>query len=117
MKIGLTTPIKSGLNIQRLNDYLQKIVNLDPKDFYVIYTDRGTPHPLKTQDEKGLEAQDFLQKRMQALKDAGLKMGVVAGSYVKPSEGENFEYYASADKTYEGDWAAKRKAYSPEDST
>lgn len=80
----------------KLAAYLQKVGGFNLQQFFVLYTNRGGPQPLKAATEKENTTQEVIQSRINTLKKAGLETGIVAGRDFKPSEGDNSEYYANA---------------------
>lgn len=88
--------------------YLSAVSEVDPARIHLAYTERGGPHPLRTEEESGLSEKDFVKNRMSMLKDIGIKTAYVAGMLFKPGEGDNYEYYASADTPMDG---FKKNAY------
>lgn len=79
-------------------DYLRQISDeIDPKSLFIMYTERGGPFPLRGKSEESENWKGVIRNRMEVLKGVGLKTGIVAGREFKPSEGDQYEYYASAD--------------------
>lgn len=82
--------------------YLRQISDeINPNSLFIMYTERGGPYPLRSKNKESKSWMEVIKHRMEVLKSAGLKIGIVAGREFKPSEGDQYEYYASAnDKDY-----------------
>ncbi|MEI6462336.1 MAG: hypothetical protein WCO33_01545 [bacterium] len=71
--------------------------DIEPQDYSVIYTERNGPLMIRSIEERSLSNTEIVEKRLTLLKSVGLKMGLVAGMNFEPTEGNYFEFYASAD--------------------